>query len=84
MFGYDPTTPAADIGRGVLEALGLGLKVEPGEVAVRCNFATADSEGNLTDRRAGRIPSSECQRLCAKIRESLGESTDLKVQIQAG
>ena len=84
LFGYDPTSPAADIGRGVLEALGLGLDVKPGEVAVRCNFATADSAGNLTDRRAGRIPSSECQRLCDKIRESLGESTDLEVQIQPG
>jgi len=84
LFGYDPTTPAADIGRGVLEALGLGLKVEPGEVAVRCNFATADSEGNLTDRRAGRIPSSECQRLCEKIRQNLGDTVDLSVRIQAG
>jgi len=84
LFGYDPTTPAADIGRGVLEALGLGLEVEPGDVAVRCNFATADSQGNLTDRRAGRIPSSECRRLCDKIRHNLVEFTDLKVQVQAG
>lgn len=84
LFGYDPTTPAADIGRGVLEALGLGLVVEPGQVAVRCNFATADANGDLTDRRAGRIPSSECQRLCAKIQQSLGDTTDLEVQIQAG
>lgn len=84
LFGYDPTTPTADIGRGVLEALGLGLQVEPGEVAVRCNFATADGDGNLTDRRAGRIPSSECQRLCNRLRDGLSGYTDLEVKIQPG
>jgi len=84
LFGYDPTTPATDIGRGVLEALGLGLEVKPGQVAVRGNFATADSEGNLTDRRAGRIPTSECRRLCEKIRDRLSEFPDLTVEIRAG
>jgi 2,3-bisphosphoglycerate-independent phosphoglycerate mutase len=83
LFGYDPTTPAADIGRGVLEALGLGLEVKPGQVAVRCNFATADREGRLTDRRAGRIPTSECQRLCTKLRNNLEDFSDLNVQIHA-
>lgn len=84
LFGYDPTSPAADIGRGVLEALGLGLKVEPGEVAVRCNFATADADGNLSDRRAGRIPSSECERLCGELRQALDGYSDLDVSVQAG
>jgi len=71
LFGHDPTQPAADIGRGVLEALGEGLPVGPGDVAARGNFATADAAGNLTDRRAGRIPTEECRRLCAAIREAL-------------
>lgn len=84
LFGYDPSTPEADIGRGVLEALGLGLEIGPGDVAIRCNYATADTDGNLTDRRAGRIPSSECQRLCDKLRENLGSVADLTVRIQAG
>jgi 2,3-bisphosphoglycerate-independent phosphoglycerate mutase len=71
LFGHDPTQPVADIGRGVLEALGEGLPVGPGDVAARGNFATADAGGNLTDRRAGRIPTAECQRLCAVIGEAL-------------
>ena len=71
LFGYDPTAPETDIGRGVLEALGLGLAVEPADVTARGNFATADAEGLLTDRRAGRIPTSECERLCAAINDSL-------------
>ena len=74
LFGYDPTAPHVDIGRGVLEALGLGLTVEPGTVAVRGNFATADSAGQLLDRRAGRIPTSECRRLCEMLNRALIES----------
>jgi 2,3-bisphosphoglycerate-independent phosphoglycerate mutase len=71
LFGHDPAQPAADVGRGVLEALGEGLPVGPGDVAARGNFATADAAGNLADRRAGRIPTEECRRLCAAIREAL-------------
>ena len=71
LFGYDPTQPEADIGRGVLEALGLGLSLRPGDVAARGNFATADPAGSLTDRRAGRIPTAECRRICAKLSRAL-------------
>jgi len=84
LFGYDPTTPAADIGRGVLEALGLGLDIEPGQVAIRCNFATADAAGNLTDRRAGRIPTSECRRLCDELRPVLDAFEPCTVEIFPG
>jgi len=71
LFGYDPTRPEGDIGRGVLEAMGLGIDVAAGQVAVRCNFATADSSGKLTDRRAGRIPTRECVRLCELLGSAL-------------
>ena len=71
LFGYDPRRPEVDIGRGVLEALGLGLDIKAGQVAARGNFATADGEGLLTDRRAGRIPTSECERLCARMSEAV-------------
>jgi 2,3-bisphosphoglycerate-independent phosphoglycerate mutase len=71
LFGHDPSQPQADVGRGVLEALGEGLPVGSGDVAARGNFATADAAGNLTDRRAGRIPTEESRRLCAAIREAL-------------
>lgn len=41
-------------GRGPFEALGLGMKLKPSDIAFRCNFATVDSTGVVTDRRAGR------------------------------
>lgn len=71
LFGYDPTLPETDIGRGVLEALGLGIDVRPGDVAARGNFATAGADGRLTDRRAGRLPTAECERLCAALNQRL-------------
>ncbi len=82
LFGYDPLEPAHQIGRGVLEALGLGLECGPGEVVARANFATADSAGRLVDRRAGRLPTAEGTRLVAMLnaalaREGLGGQAEL-------
>lgn len=86
LFGYDPLSPEADIGRGVLEALGSGLMLKPGEVAVRGNFATADAAGNLTDRRAGRIPTSESVRLVGRMREAIAARPvpGLEIEIEPG
>jgi 2,3-bisphosphoglycerate-independent phosphoglycerate mutase len=57
IFGYDPMKYI--IGRGALEAAGIGFALGPNDVAVRCNFCTIDKSGNISDRRAGRIPSDE-------------------------
>jgi 2,3-bisphosphoglycerate-independent phosphoglycerate mutase len=67
LFGYDPLKYV--IGRGVLEATGVGFAMGPNDIAIRCNFCTLDSQGNISDRRAGRIPSEESGPLAIKLRE---------------
>lgn len=65
LFGYDPLE--FQIGRGVLEGLGIDFDLGPNDVAIRGNFCTLDAQGNITDRRAGRIASEIGAQLCAKL-----------------
>jgi 2,3-bisphosphoglycerate-independent phosphoglycerate mutase len=67
LFGYDPLE--YQIGRGVLEALGINFDLQPNDVASRCNFCTLDENGLIVDRRAGRIPSDVGKRLVKKLRQ---------------
>lgn len=65
LFGYDPLE--YQIGRGVLEALGIDFELGPNDVAIRGNFCTLDADGNITDRRAGRVGSEIASKLCEKL-----------------
>ncbi|NUM79773.1 2,3-bisphosphoglycerate-independent phosphoglycerate mutase [bacterium] len=67
LFGYDPIK--YDIGRGVLEATGVGFHVGPNDVAIRCNFCALDAQGSISDRRAGRIATEESAPLAIKLRQ---------------
>jgi len=84
LFGYDPTRPENEIGRGVLEALGIGLEVRRGDVCARGNFATVDGDGRLTDRRAGRIATEENRRLCDSIQAALPSFGEFEVTVASG
>ena len=82
LFGYDPLE--FQVGRGVIEALGLGLELKPGDVCARANFATLDAKGIVTDRRAGRIPTEICEKLCARLSAKVKKLGDTQVIIKAG
>jgi 2,3-bisphosphoglycerate-independent phosphoglycerate mutase len=62
LFGYDPIK--FNIGRGVVEAMGIDLDLKPEDIAARGNFCTIDDKGIITDRRAGRISTEKCVELC--------------------
>src|SRR5436190_7311532 len=82
LFGYDPIE--FQVGRGVIEALGLGIELKPGDVCARANFATLDDKKIVTDRRAGRIPTETCEKLCAMLSAKVKKIGDVQVIIKAG
>jgi len=65
LFGYDPLV--YNIGRGVLEAVGIDFDLRPDDVAARGNFCTVGADGRITDRRAGRISTERCAELTAEL-----------------
>jgi 2,3-bisphosphoglycerate-independent phosphoglycerate mutase len=74
ILGYDPFKYST--GRGILEAVGAGLSVENGDLALRCNFATMGRGNKIVDRRAGRD-------LNPKEAQSLAESINQKVKLKS-
>jgi 2,3-bisphosphoglycerate-independent phosphoglycerate mutase len=82
LFGYDPLE--YEVGRGVIEALGLGLELKAGDVAARANFCTLNDQGIVTDRRAGRIDTAVCEELCEVLSKKVKKVGDTEVIIKAG
>jgi len=70
ILGYDPFKCAT--GRGVLEAVGTGIRIRNGDLALRCNFATLRSGTAIVDRRAGRsLTTEEAKELGEAIQEEV-------------
>ena len=60
----------------------MGFPLKPGDVAARVNFCTLDANGNIADRRAGRIPTDENARLCVKILSDLVPPAGVEVFLE--
>ncbi|NPA39173.1 MAG: 2,3-bisphosphoglycerate-independent phosphoglycerate mutase [Thermodesulfobacteria bacterium] len=85
IFGYEPKKYT--IGRGVLEALGVGLELKETDVAIRGNFATVEYKNGevvVIDRRAGRIPTEENKKLIAYLSEHIKKIDDAEVILHSG
>ena len=82
LFGYDPIE--YQVGRGVIEALGLGVDLHAGDIAARANFCTLDANGIVTDRRAGRLATEVTEELCALLARKVKKLGDAEVIIRPG
>lgn len=78
LFGYNPVS--CNIGRGVLEAIGIDFDLQRGNVAARGNFCTIDRSGLVTDRRAGRISTEKCAELCQLIDGQVIDKAEILVR----
>jgi 2,3-bisphosphoglycerate-independent phosphoglycerate mutase len=81
LFGYNPIE--CQIGRGILEALGLGLEVRKTDVAVRCNYATI-KDGIIIDRRAGRIPTEQNKKLTGNLQKKIKKIDNVEIIFAPG
>lgn len=85
IFGYNPLQ--YEIGRGVLEALGLGIHLTENDIAIRCNYATAVQEGKkiiIKDRRAGRIPTDHSKKITEMLQEQIKQIDDAQIILLPG
>ena len=78
LFGYDPLE--FDIGRGVLEATGIGFALGPNDVAARGNFCTLDAEGRISDRRAGRVATERSSAIVERLRSIALDGVEVFVE----
>ncbi len=81
LFGYDPTKYI--LGRGILEALGVGVSVGKNDLVARGNFATLKDD-LIVDRRAGRIPTSDNEKLCQRLNSFLKTKDGTKITLYPG
>ena len=60
------------VGRGVVEAIGIGIDFKDGDLALRGNFATLNGDGVIIDRRAGRnIEKQDAEAVSNEIEEKI-------------
>lgn len=81
LFGYDPLE--FSIGRGILEAMGVGALVGAGDICARGNFCTRDGD-TIVDRRAGRIATEKSALVVEKLAGSIKEIDGVKVTLYPG
>jgi 2,3-bisphosphoglycerate-independent phosphoglycerate mutase len=82
LFGYDPFR--FEIGRGVMEAIGIGLNLTKDDLSARGNFATIDGEGIIIDRRAGRISTEKNRVICQFLQNEMKEFEGVRISIYPG
>ena len=70
VLGYDVRTEFE--GRGSLEAASIGVAIQPGEMAMRCNIICVQDE-KIKNHSAGHISNEEAKELIEYLQEKLGD-----------
>ena len=70
ILGYDPAV--YHTGRAPIEAAAMGVELDPGEVAYRCNLVTIDDAGTMVDFAAGHLDSAQSHPIVAALDDALG------------
>jgi 2,3-bisphosphoglycerate-independent phosphoglycerate mutase len=72
LLGYDPAV--YHTGRAPLEAASMGIRLQPGEIAFRCNLVFLDADGSgkqiMGDYSAGHIATPEAHELVAALQDA--------------
>ncbi len=79
LFGYNPFE--YQVGRGILSAIGIGVPLNQGDVAVRGNFATLAPDDSVQDRRANRPSTKENNRVVNKLAAAIQRIEGVKIDI---
>ena len=80
LLGYDPLQHR--VGRGLLDALGVGLDVGVGDLCCHVNLATTGPDGRVVDRRAGRVPTTLSEQLCICLQTAIPQIRDVAVTVR--
>ena len=81
LFGYDPLR--YQIGRGILEALGINVEGGEKDLVARANFATLEGD-TVVDRRAGRPSTEESSKVVIRLSERIKEIEGVRVSLYPG
>ena len=81
LFGYEPKE--VEIGRGVMEAVGLDVKLEPGDIAARANVCTL-ADGVINNRRAGRPATEKTAAVLERLQKEIPAIDDVKIILEPG
>ena len=82
MLGYDVSKEY--VGRGPIEAIGMGMDFKEGDLAMRANYSTVSQDKKIIDRRAGRnLSSKESRELADAINSEVRLDNDATFQMKA-
>lgn len=80
LLGYDPLQ--VHTGSGVLDALGAGIDIEPGDIGISGELICLDKKGEVTDVELDDISEERCSEVISLLRDSITQAGGAKLEIK--